>query len=139
MSRGQSPLSGQHRMRFVLLLFVVAVGINYVWEMAQMPLYQNMPFDSLRSWLLCFRASLGDGIIVLIIWAMGAAAFRRIGWYRPLRLLNTAVMLLLGAVIAVAIEVHALSTDRWAYSELMPIVPLVEVGASPFVQLLLLP
>lgn len=107
--------------------------------MAQMPLYQNMPFDDPQSWWLCFRASLGDGVIILLIWAIGGAVFSEYHWYRPLGPRNAVVLLLSGAVIAVGIEIHALSTGRWAYSGLMPIVPVVGVGASPFVQLLVLP
>jgi hypothetical protein len=107
--------------------------------MAQMPLYQNMPFDALSSWLICFRASLGDGVIVLAIWALGAAVYRRLDWFRPVRPGSLAILVLSGAAIAVAIEIHALATDRWAYSDLMPLVPVVEVGLSPFVQLLVLP
>lgn len=127
------------RLRFLLRLFVLAVGINFVWEMAQMPLYRNMPFDDLQSWWLCFRASLGDGVIVLSIWAIGAFLFRRHGWFYPVRPLNAVVLLLSGAVIAIGIEIHALNTGRWAYSELMPLLPVIGVGASPIVQLLLLP
>ena len=129
----------QRHIRFLLRLFIVAVGINFIWEMAQMPLYRNMPFDDPQSWWFCFRASLGDGVIVMIIWAIGAALFRAYHWYRPLGRLGAPVLLLSGAVIAVAIEIHAISAGRWAYSELMPIVPAVGVGASPFVQLLILP
>lgn len=125
--------------RALLALFGVAVGINYIWEMAQMPLYQNMPFDALSSWLICFRASLGDGVIVLAIWALGAAVYRRLDWFRPVRPGSLAILVLSGAAIAVAIEIHALATDRWAYSDLMPLVPVFEVGLSPFVQLLVLP
>ncbi len=131
---------------YLAFLFAVSVGVNYVWEMAQMPLYQEMPFDRLRSWLLCFRASLGDGVIILAIWAIGFAVFRERYWFAPgpdssktswgARL---AVLLAAGGIIAVAIEIHALGTDRWAYSSLMPLVPYVEVGLSPFIQLLILP
>jgi hypothetical protein len=122
-----------------LTLCGIAVGINFIWEMAQMPLYQDMPFDDPFSWWLCFRASIGDGVIVLAIWAIGAALYRRFAWFRPLRIGNIAVLLLSGAAIAVGIEVHAISTGRWAYSELMPMLPVVDVGLSPVVQLLLLP
>ncbi len=111
-----------------------------------MPLYQDMPFDNLRSWLLCFRASLGDGVIILAIWALGFLIFRERYWFAPGpessqggRGARWAVLLAAGAIIAVAIEFHALGTDRWAYSSLMPLVPHAEVGLSPFVQLLLLP
>jgi hypothetical protein len=125
--------------RSLLTLFGIAAGINFVWEMAQMPLYQDMPFDELFSWWLCFRASIGDGVIVLAIWAIGAALYRRFAWFRPLRIGSITVLLLSGAAIAVGIEVHAISTGRWAYSALMPMMPVVDIGLSPVVQLLLLP
>ena len=50
----------------IATVFVVAVLLNYVWEIAQMPLYQRQ-----GSWLEqaahCFVPSLGDGILVLSI------------------------------------------------------------------------
>jgi len=107
--------------------------------MAQMPLYQNMPVNDPYSWWLCFRASLGDGVIILAIWAIGAVLLRRVHWYELRRPASVAILLLSGAVIAVGIELHALATDRWAYTELMPLLPIVDVGVSPFIQLLLLP
>jgi hypothetical protein len=123
----------------LLALFGVGVGINFIWEMAQMPLYKDMPFGVLSSWWLCFRASIGDGVIVVAIWALGAALFRRADWFRPLWPRNLVVLLLSGAAIAVGVEIHAISTGRWAYSELMPVLPVVDVGLSPLVHLLLLP
>jgi hypothetical protein len=124
---------------FLLRLFILAVAINYVWEMAQMPLYRGMPFDELSSWLICFRASLGDGVIVLAIWATGRVVFRRREWFSPAGAGPVVVMLVSGAVVAIAIEVHALAAGRWAYSELMPTVPPFGTGLSPLVQLLVLP
>ena len=109
--------------RFIVRLFIVSTAVNYVWEMAQMPLYQDMSFAALSSWLLCFRASLGDGLIIVTIWALGAWLYKRIRWFRPLHLGTVLFLLASGALIAVAIELHALATQRWAYSELMPTVP----------------
>lgn len=125
--------------RFIFRLFIISTAVNYVWEMAQMPLYQDMSFAALSSWLLCFRASLGDGLIIIAIWALGALLYRRVRWFRPLRRGPALLLLVSGALIAVVIELHALAVERWSYSELMPIIPWLEVGLSPFVQLLLLP
>jgi hypothetical protein len=115
------------------------VGINYLWEMAQMPLYRAMPFGELTSWLLCFRASLGDGLIVLLIWGGGVLLFRSPLWFRRVRALPLLYLLAAGALIAVGIELHALAYGRWSYSPLMPLLPLLGVGLSPFLQLLILP
>ncbi len=125
--------------RFLLRLFFISVVVNYVWEMAQMPLYENMPFSELSSWLICLRASLGDGLIIVAIWATGYLFYRSLDWFRPLTAGNVAILAIVGAVIAAAIEFHALATGRWVYSSLMPMVPLLGIGVSPFVQLLVLP
>ena len=125
--------------RFLLRLFLISAGVNFVWEMAQMPLYQDMPFDELSSWLLCLRASLGDGVIILIIWGVGAALYRSVFWFSSLSVGRVALLLVAGLLIAASIELHALALDRWAYSALMPIVPVAGVGFSPSLQLVLLP
>jgi len=54
----------------VAVLFVVAVLANYLWELAQAPLYVGM--ESFRAvWWHCFVASLGDGLLVLGIFVTG--------------------------------------------------------------------
>jgi hypothetical protein len=123
---------------FLTLLFGLSVGINYCWEMVQMPLYRNMPFDEVSSWVMCFRASLGDGVIILAIWSVGYVIFRERHWvaFKADRL---TVLLLAGTVIAVTIEVHATNTGRWSYSSYMPLIPPLDVGLSPVLQMLLLP
>ncbi|MGC9313097.1 MAG: hypothetical protein ACP5IA_10435 [Sediminispirochaetaceae bacterium] len=125
--------------RFVLILFAVSAGINYIWEMLQMPLYEDMPFGAPGSWILCFRASIGDGFIILFIWALGSAVFRSPTWFKPLTWRGTALLLLSGLFIAAGIELHALAAGRWAYSALMPLLPVLRVGLSPVLQLLFLP
>ena len=50
----------------VLLIFIVAVTLNYLWELAQAPLYVGLEnWNSV--WWHCFVAALGDGILVLLI------------------------------------------------------------------------
>jgi hypothetical protein len=124
---------------FAIRLFVVSVGINYLWEMVQMPLYDSMSFRYFLNWLLCFRASLGDGVIILTIWGVGLIFFRKIDWYRHLNFWSVLVLVVVGTLIAVGIELYALSVGRWSYSALMPLVPPTGVGLSPLLQLLILP
>jgi hypothetical protein len=124
---------------FFIRLFVVSVGINYLWEMAQMPFYEGMSFQNLISWLLCFRASLGDGIIILAIWAAGFVVFRRIDWYRRINLKSVFVLVTSGVLIASVIEIHALKIGRWSYSPNMPLVSPWDVGLTPLLQLIVLP
>lgn len=48
---------------------------------------------------------------------------------------QTLVFVCLSIAIAFGIEWWALETGRWAYTDAMPLVPLLHIGVSPFVQL----
>lgn len=125
--------------RFLASLFLWSVAMNYPWEMIQMPLYNAMPFSDPMSWIICFQASLGDGVIIMTIWGIGFLVFRDRLWFTRRNAWSLAILLISGAVIATLIEIHALRTGRWSYSSLMPLVPPANVGLSPFIQLLILP
>ena len=76
----ESPYSSYWRQlgKTVAAIFVVAVLGNYPWELAQAPLYAGM--ESFRGWH-CFVTSLGDGLLVLGIFAAGWIALGRQTWF----------------------------------------------------------
>jgi hypothetical protein len=123
----------------VVRLFFVAVAINLLWEMAQMGL-----FASTGSWIRdsagCFWASLGDGGMVLAIYAAGALVFRRLDWFRRPGVAGYAVMLTIGVILAAAFELAALRSGRWAYTSWMPQLPMMAgLGVLPMMQMMILP
>ena len=123
----------------VVAIFVMAVLGNYPWELAQAPLYVGMA--SLRAtWWHCFVASLSDGLLVLGIFAIGWLVLRRHTWFVDPGAQGYAVMVMAGLVIGVTIEwvaVHLLG--RWMYTARMPLVPGLDVGIVPVIQMLVLP
>ena len=125
--------------RTLSILFAVAVVLNYPWELAQAPLFAGG--DDFRAMLWhCFVASLGDGVLVLLIFAVGWIAWRRQDWFERPGARGYGLMLVSGLMIAVAIEwiaVHVL--QRWAYLPLMPRLPVFDIGVVPIVQMLVLP
>ncbi len=124
---------------FLLRLFVVAVLINYVWEIVQAPLYIGMENFNLV-WWHCGLAALGDGLLVLLIHSAGWAVLRGRNWFVHPGAIGYAVMLLAGLAIGVGIEWLAVFvTNRWAYTAQMPLVPLLDVGLAPVAQMLVLP
>ena len=124
---------------FLLRLFVIAVSINYVWEIIQAPLYVGMKSFKL-AWWHCGLAALGDGLLALLIYAVGWAVLRKRNWFAHPGARGYAVMLLAGLIISVSIEWLAVSvTNRWAYTARMPLVPLLNVGLAPIAQMLVLP
>jgi hypothetical protein len=70
--------------RTVISLFIVAVLLNYVWELAQAPLYVGLERYTAAVLWHCFIASLGDGIMVMLIFAAGWITLQRWDWFeRP--------------------------------------------------------
>ncbi len=125
--------------RRLSILFTVAVVINYPWELAQAPLYAGGN-DLSAMWWHCFVASLGDGVLVLLIFAIGWLAWRRHDWFERPGARGYVLMLVSGLMIAVVVEwiaVHVL--QRWAYLYAMPRLPGLDIGVVPIVQMLVLP
>lgn len=125
--------------RNLVAIFVVASLFNYLWELAQAPLYEGM--QRLRIvWWDCFLASLGDGLLVLLIFAAGWMVLQRQDWFVSPGVPGYAVMLATGLMMSVSIEWIAVHiVGRWAYTERMPLVPGLGVGLSPILQMLVLP
>lgn len=120
-------------------LFIVSVVVNYFWEIGQGFLFEGM--NSWKSiWWHCFVASLGDGLIVWLIHAVGWIIFKRADWFIEPGNKGYGVMLMTGLIIAVVIEwgaVHML--QRWSYTADMPVIPGLNIGITPILQMLMLP
>src|SRR5467141_1031683 len=87
----------------VAAIFVVAVLSNYLWELAQAPLYVGLADIRTTLWH-CFVASLGDGLMVLGIVASGGVILRRPAWFVRPGVLGIGVMLMVGLVLGVTVE-----------------------------------
>ncbi len=129
--------SDSTRGRRLWVIFVVGTLVNYAWELAQTPLYEGIGSFSRLLWH-CLLASLGDGLLVLLIYAAGWIAFRQSDWYVRPGWRGYLLMLATGLLIAVAIEWVAMGVaDQWRYSERMPRV--LGIGLAPIAQMLILP
>jgi hypothetical protein len=88
----------------------------------------------------CLRAALGDGLLVVLVFAAAAAAQGSTEWFRDPRLPGIAAMVVAGLAIGVIVEWWGLIWEkRWEYSALMPRFPGTEIGVLPVVQMLVLP
>lgn len=111
---------------------------NLVWENVQAPLYAGYISFAQHFWI-CFVATLGDVVIVLMLYGLFAVAYRNTRWIMSMKKTSTALLIIAGAAIAVLIEWLALATGRWGYAPGMPLIPLFDVGVLPVLQLILLP
>lgn len=121
------------------LLFTVSVAMNLAWEVGQSRFFAPMGATLLDGLLRCFRASLGDGLIVLTIAVAGAAALGRPDWFLDPRKSGYVFTVVLGAGIAVGVEWVGLRLGRWVYRASMPLLPVVRVGLLPVLEMAFLP
>lgn len=123
----------------LLIVYLVAVTLNYPWELLQSPLFT--PASHIGSvWLHCFISSLGDGLMVLLLFGFVWLALGCRDWFVRPGLNGYAVLLTAGAGLALIVEwvaVHQI--HRWTYTEAMPRLPVLEVGIIPLFQMMLLP
>jgi hypothetical protein len=122
-----------------LLVFIVGVALNYLWELAQAPLYAGLQ-DWGRVWWHCLVAALGDGLLIWLILVIGWLVFGRFEWYVFPSYSTLGVMLAAGLSIGIGVEWIALNIlGRWAYAAAMPLLPGLNIGLVPVLQMLVLP
>ncbi|HED06789.1 MAG TPA: hypothetical protein ENI57_01580 [Ignavibacteria bacterium] len=123
---------------YIIHIFVISVILNFVWETAQIPFYYNSQITFSKI-LYCFIASLGDGIMILIIFFTGKIIFKNNYWIENLNFKKLSLILMAGLFLAVIVEITALRLDLWGYSNLMPKLMFLSIGLSPVLQMLILP
>jgi hypothetical protein len=125
--------------RFFVALLTSAFLFIWPWELAVIPAYDEVSgWDWFSALPHCTAATVGDALVTLGVYGIGALASGSPGWGRAPRWNGYLSAAVLGAVAALSLEWRALATGRWSYSGLMPIVPGLGVGLLPFLQLPLL-
>jgi hypothetical protein len=88
----------------------------------------------------CFIASLGDGLLVLLIVAAGRITLHRWDWFQRPGGAGYVVMLTADLVLAVVVEwVAVYFLARWEYTDKMLTLPGLRIGLVPIAQMLILP
>lgn len=112
--------------RRYLAIFVMAFALNLIWEHAHSVLYYLPSGAPITEWRL-LRATLFDAAFITLLGVIFTKVryFRDRKWYA----------LLFGFIAAFLLENYALATGRWAYNDLMPIIPVLQTGLTPTLQL----
>ena len=124
--------------KLVFIITIISFGLNFAWELIQVPLYVPSLY-SLEHIAFCALASLADVTMVLLLYFGFALIFRNPLWIEYLNWKRIVIVILTGGIGAVLAEIRHLSLGTWAYSDLMPIIPIVNVGISPVLQFMILP
>ena len=103
-----------------------------------MPFYQDMPWN-LNTAAFCFSASLGDSIMILIIFFTGVIFLKDNHWINDFNIKKILFTLTAGLILSLIVEWVALRLGLWNYSNLMPKLIFLGIGLSPVLQMLILP
>lgn len=124
-----------YKVRYLLILVAVSFVLHFVWENLQAPLYAGF-ISFYEHFSMCLAAAIGD-----VFFSLSALLFMiLIKRVSPLKFNKSDYIILaaLGFIIAVAIEKNALLAGKWSYSGAMPLIPYLNVGLTPILQMIFL-
>jgi len=123
---------------FIVYTAIVAFIINFVWEVAQGPLYENFQYD-FEHVSFCALASIADMLMVLVLLFLFGLIYKNVYWISRLKFTRTLLLVLVGFLGAILGEFWHTWRGDWSYADTMPMLPLIEVGLSPVLQFSILP
>ena len=129
--------------RGIAKFFGASFVLHLLWENAQAPLYVG--FTSFREhFLVCLKAALGDMLFMLIIYSVLAIVHKNVWWLTNAHAYTQSatwlIVIFLGIFLAVSFELWAVYIDhRWQYTETMPLIPFVDIGLTPVLQMAVIP
>lgn len=115
--------------------------LHFVWEFLQVPAFAGMP--ELNHWqgvVVCTEATIGDvGMVLTAFWGAALVARSRYWFLRPSSL-PLVVFIGIGVGLTVGLEYYYTEiSNRWAYADVMPLVPPFGTGISPLMQWIIVP
>jgi hypothetical protein len=117
----------------------ISLGLNYAWEIAQVPFFSSMAGTPLPDHALrCLGSAAGDVLLAGAAYVLAAAAARSLAWAGRERWLAPAsAWVAIGLAAAVTVEKVAIANGRWIYGPSMPTV--LGVGLMPLLQWIVVP
>ena len=130
-------------LRFLFLLFVVSVALNFGWEISQMSAYSfsGVTLAGYQDFVkLHWIASIKDGLMVVGLYVLVAIFVRNAAWGKRFSNQRLIFLVSFGFMWAVAVEYNAVIVKHlWAYGKAMPVLPGLNVGVWPVLQMMVLP
>ncbi len=116
-------------MKRIPIIFLLAFLLNLFWENLHSFLYDNYMGGVITEFIL-MRASLFDAILITLILLpfLQLSLVKNKSW----------LIIIVATVVAIFNEWYGLGTGRWAYNLWMPILPIIDIGLTPAIQLGLL-
>ena len=124
---------------FIGTTFLTSLALNYPWELAQLRFYAETGGLS-AMWWHCFKSSVVDAFLVLIILSTGRLLFGEWDWFSRGSARRCLYILIAGTFVGIGVEwVGWRLLGRWKYDVSMPLIPIFGVGLVPVLQMVVLP
>lgn len=119
----------------------VSIGAHLLWEVLQLPLYTLWTRGTRQELVFAvLHCAVGDVMIAGLALLMALALFARTIWPSAGVVRVYAASLAFGVVYTIYSEwLNTSVRGSWAYSELMPVVPVVGTGLTPLMQWFVVP
>ncbi len=119
-----------------MIIFSFAFILNLLWEYLHEPLYVTTMTHDLFGFLYMASA---DGLLVLIIYWIVCLETRNFFWIANMRK-HLILIVLSGIFLSFFIEIKNMYfTSVWSYTAAMPVLPILHVGLSPVLQMVVTP
>jgi len=112
--------------RKLSFVFWTAFILNLIWENLHAVLYVHYQGGEITRFIL-LRAALMDALVILALVFLWSLLPKRFRWQW--------LVVAAGVVVAVVLERWALGASRWAYKDTMWIIPILNTGITPTIQL----
>lgn len=119
------------------MLGITAWVMSFLWENLHAGLYKD--FAPQMAKLAYLGCSLADVVLVLIIWKTTAWLLHNPTWGRQATRMSYSVATIVAATLSYFAEKTSLLLNLWRYTDKMPLVPLLGIGLSPWLAIIVIP
>jgi hypothetical protein len=124
----------------LMVYLAVSAGLHVVWEMLQLPLYTIWRTGTAREIAIAVVHCTGGDLLIAALSLGGAILMPgNRGWTIERRQVFLVTMIFGLAYTIFSEWLNTAVRQSWTYSDLMPTLPMLGTGISPFLQWLVIP
>ncbi len=123
---------------FVILFSAIAFVLHFAWEYVQCaPFFRHVQNTPNLSAMI--SATSGDILMIWAVFLVMATGYRSFTWFNDHWNLSSVLSIVgVSLFLAVLVELWAIRTGRWAYTENNPLLPALGVSILPLLQMALI-
>ena len=125
-------VSNNKYLRYLSLVLII-LTLNIIWEFLHYQLYIDL--SGIPSTIHLLMASGADILIILCVFLINSYINKSLSWIYNPKAKDYLITIIICLIVAIFIELRALSIGRWAYTSSMPTI--LGIGLSPLLQLAL--